>query len=157
ASVLTNPSPTMPVFLMQIGDLDTAQQATKTAKLAVSVRNQKRDVLWSSLESLCAQAQVLCDANPEMAPSYADMAGMKLAQRPNHPKPILDAFLTSTKGEVELRANLGLLIANARKTKGTRKTILWRHTLDGAKTWILDDPTGVVKTVIHGLPLGVEV
>jgi hypothetical protein len=157
AGIFVDPSPSMSVLLAQIGDLEAAQLAVQVRKLAMGMRDQKRDVLWSSLVSEQAYVQRLSDEAPEMAGVYAEAASMKLARLPVHDKPLLEAFLTSIKGDVELRANASLLAAAAGKSKWTNKTYLWRHRVSGATSWTVDESTSVPLTTVHGLPLRVEV
>ena len=64
---------------------------------------------------------------------------MKIATVPARHKPFLQALLTSTPGDVEVEANAALLVPPGAK-KSTRRTYLWRASVDGGKTFVTGDP-----------------
>jgi hypothetical protein len=49
------------------------------------------------------------------------------------------------------------LLTGPGKGKAKQRFYLWRHTLDGAKTYVNDESTAVSHTVIGGLPLNTYV
>jgi len=149
ANLLTQPNPALALLAQQIQDLDTAHQATLTrAKGTVAVRNAKRDVLVTSLESERMYVQSLCDANPEQAETYIGAAAMGVAKVPVHAKPILAAEPGAVPGSVKLVANATLLVG-----RGVRKrvTFNWQISSDGGKTWTNVASTPLATTTIEGL------
>ena len=147
--LLPNPVPPPPVVLAQIQDFEVAQQATKTGtRGTVAVRNAKREVLVTSLESwrMCAQAQ--CDANPEQAAAIAAAACMTVAKTPGPAKPLLGVKQLPQSGAVLLSANLGLLVG---KGNHKRVTLNWQYSADGGKTWTSVPSTPLASTEIAGL------
>jgi hypothetical protein len=145
--------PSLPVSLAtllgQIHDLQTAEQATKTGtKGTVPVRDAKRAVLVTSLESLRMYAQSLCDANPEQAATIATAASMAVAKSPQHVKPVLQAKQGLQSGTVLLIANATLLIG-----RGVRKRAIfnWEMSADGGKTWTPLPSTPLASTTVTGL------
>jgi len=149
ASLLPTPPVPLPTLLAQIQDLDTAEQATKTGtKGTVAVRNAKRAVLVTTLESLRMYVQSLCDSNPEQAPALATAASMAVAKLPLHAKPVLQAKPGASSGAVILIANATLLIG-----RGVRKkaTFNWESSADGGKTWVTAPSTPLSSTSVVGL------
>jgi hypothetical protein len=145
------PTPPVPLatLLLQIQDLDTAEQATVTkTKGTVPVRNAKRTVLVTSLESLRMYVQSLCDANPEQAATIAAAASMFTAKVAVRDKPILQARQGPQSGIVLLIANATLLIG-----RGVRKkaTFNWEMSADGGKTWTPLPSTPIATTIVTGL------
>jgi hypothetical protein len=145
------PSPPVPLatLLVQIQDLDTAEQATKTGtKGTVPVRNAKRAVLVTSLESMRTYVQSLMDANPEQAALIAAAAGMSVAKASSHPKPILQAKQGVQPGTVLLSANATLLVG-----RGVHKkvTFNWEASADGGKMWTYIHSTPLASTTVTGL------
>jgi hypothetical protein len=136
-------------LLTQIQDLDTAEQATKTGtKGTVPVRNAKRAVLVTTLESLRMYVQSLSDANPEQSAAIASAASMAVAKLPLHAKPVLQAKLGASSGTVILIANATLLVG-----RGVRKkaTFNWESSADGGKTWTAVPSTPLSSTTVAGL------
>jgi len=145
------PAPPVPLatLLAQIQDLETAEQATKTGtKGTVAVRNAKRAVLVTSLESLRMYVQSLSDANPEQSAAIASAASMFVAKVPLHAKPVLQAKPGASSGSVVLVANASLLIG-----RGVRKkaTFNWESSADGGKTWVAAPSTPLSTTTVTGL------
>src|SRR5262249_49283459 len=60
-----SPPVSLATLLGQIADLAGAQKGVKQRLVLASVRNTKRDVLLTSLETLRTYVQGLVDANPE--------------------------------------------------------------------------------------------
>lgn len=144
-----SPNPPLATLLGQIQDLDTAQQAVKArAPGAVAVRDGKRDILVSSLESEQAYVQSLADASPNRAPAIVTGSAMVVAKAPSATKPMLKAELGVEPGSVSLRANATMLLGKA-NTK--RPTFNWQLSVDGGKTWSLAPSTPLSKTVIENL------
>ncbi len=71
-------------------------------------------------------------------------------------KEIIEVTLDVGKAIVHLKANASMLPAPSGK-KSVARTYLWRHSLDGGKTIVGDEPTPTAHTTISGLPLGVDV
>jgi hypothetical protein len=149
AKLFAQPNPALPVLAQQIQDLETAHQATLTrARGTVAVRNAKRDVLITSLESERMYVQSLCDANPEQAETLITAAGMATAKTPVHNKPALAATQGPVPGSAKLVANATLLVGrNVRK----RVTYNWQLSADGGKTWTLLPSTPLASTIAEGL------
>ena len=145
------PNPPVPLATveLQIQDLATAEQATKTGtKGTVPVRNAKLAVLVTTLESMRMYVQSLCDANPEQAALIAAAAGMSIAKAPGFAKPVLGAKLGVQSGTVNLSANATLLVG-----RGVRKkvTFNWEVSADGGKTWTGVPSTPLSRTTVTGL------
>jgi hypothetical protein len=150
------PAPTvsMVVLFDLISSLATTQQArtaTRAAGLA-SLRNTKRDLVWSAMLSLCAYVQSLADqVSAESAASLIEAAGMVIAATTSHKKLVLQAVLTTTPGVVHLIANISLLVGPA---SGSKKTMVnWQWSGDGGATWIDVHSTPYANTYITGLAL----
>jgi hypothetical protein len=159
AAVFPNCDPTPPVLAGQVAAFVAADVLTKTNKGAIPAREAQREILWGGLEGVRGSVQKVCDSNPEQAAVYASQAGLALLERHPPVPVILAGALTTTKGAVRLKASLALLTAMLPpvKGKGGRKTILWRYTLDGGKTFVTADSTPFVTTTIAGLPLETDV
>jgi len=145
------PTPPVPLatVLVQIQDLATAEQATKTGtKGTVPIRNAKRAVVVTTLESMRMYVQSLCDANPEQAAMIAAAAGMVIAKVPAFAKPVLQAKQGIQSGTVLLGANATLLVG-----RGVRKkvTFNWEVSADGGKTWTIVPSTPLASTTVTGL------
>jgi hypothetical protein len=149
AKLFAQPNPALAVLAQQIQDLETTHQATLTrTKGTVAVRNAKRDVLITSLESERMYVQSLCDANPEQAETLIAAAAMVAAKSPLHAKPVLAAHQGPVPGSAKLVANATLLVGrNARK----RVTYNWQLSADGGKTWTLLPSTPLASTIAEGL------
>jgi hypothetical protein len=148
-TLLPNPPVPLATVQTQIQDLATAEQATKTGtKGTVPVRNAKRAVLVTTLESLRMYAQSQCDANPEQAAAIASAAGMAVAKAPAFSKPVLQAKQGVQSGTVQLLANATLLVG-----RGVRKkvTFNWEFSADGGKTWTAAPSTPLASTIVTGL------
>ncbi len=147
--LLPQPNPPLPAVQGQIQALDVAQQATSTrAKGTVAVRNAKRVVLVTSLESWRMYVQTLCDANPEQAESIIAAAGMAVGKVPLHAKPVLGAKPAATSGSVVLEANANLLVGRGVKKRAAYN---WQYSADGGKTWTNAPSTPLASTTIEGL------
>jgi hypothetical protein len=149
AGMFPSISPAPPVVLAQIQDFEVAQQATKTGtRGTVAVRDAKREVLLTSLESwrMCVQAQ--CDGNPEQAAAIAAAACMTVAKAPGSTKPVLKVKQLPQSGSVQLTANLGLLVGRG---VYRRVTLNWQYSADGGKTWTSVPSTPLATTEITGL------
>jgi Na+-translocating ferredoxin:NAD+ oxidoreductase RnfD subunit len=143
------PLPPPAIVQTQVGDLDTAQQATTTrTKGTVATRNAKRALLVTSLEAWRAYVQTLCDANPEQAEALIAAAGMTVAKVPVYAKPVLGAKLGAVSGTVTLEANATLLVG-----RGVRKHVAysWQYSTDGGKTWTNAPASALASTTLTGL------
>jgi hypothetical protein len=137
---------TMATFLSQIQSVDNAQQGIRNRTVTAAARNQLRDTLFTSAETLRVFVQGLGDASPEQAVTLAQNAGMKTAAVPVRAKPVLGVKQGPHSGIVVLSANARLL----RKNKG-RMFFNWAYSADGGKTWIQVPSTPTSKTTIAGL------
>jgi hypothetical protein len=155
ASTFVSPNPSMAVFGQQCVDFGLAHEAVVTtkAKGASAIRLAKRDLVRASAESERAYVQFLCDGSPSNATSYATAAGMVVWTPGKHNRDVLEAVLVpGLPGVVSLKAAASLLVAPGAGTSRQR-TYLWRHTLDGSKTFVVDEATPVCRTTVSGLPL----
>jgi hypothetical protein len=144
-----SPNPPLATLLAQIQALDTAQQAVKArAPGAVEVRNAKRDVLFSSLQSEQAYVQSLSDASPDRAPAIVTGAAMVVAKAPSTSKPVVQVKLGVQPGTATLRANATTLVG---KGVAKRPTFNWQLSADGGKTWSIAPSTPRANTVIENL------
>jgi hypothetical protein len=146
------PTITMAVFLALITALVTAHQhATSTkAKGSASLRNTKRDALWTAMDSLRAYAQGLADvASAENAVAIIEAAGMRVAATATHQKALLTATLTATPGVVRLDTNASVLTSKAAASK--KVTFNWQWSSDGGKSWNSVSSTPYASTEVTGL------
>ncbi len=147
--LLSQPNPPLPVVQGQIQSLDTAQQATSTrAKGTAAMRNAKREVLVTSLESWRMYVQTLCDASPEQAEALIAAAGMAVGKVAIHAKPVLAAKLGVASGSVRLEANATLLVGRGVRRRACYQ---WQYSADGGKTWTNAPATPITSTSIEGL------
>ena len=138
---------TLAFLLSQIQSVESAQQTVKTrVKGAVATRNDLRDALASTVETIRGYVQTLCDASPSSAATIAAMAGMALGAVGSRTKAVLAARVGTVSGLALLAANAGLLSQSKRQ-----KFYEWQYTLDG-KSWLSAPTTSVAKTSIAGLP-----
>jgi hypothetical protein len=143
------PVPPLATLLAQIQDLETAEQATKTrTKGTAALRDTKRDVLVTSLESQRMYVQTLCDASPDKAAALIGAAGMSVGQVPGGSKPMLRAKHGTQPGTVTLVANATLLVG---KGVSKRPTFNWQMSADGGKTWTNLPSTPLASTDIANL------
>jgi hypothetical protein len=112
-----------------------------------SARNAKRDVLYTTLETLLMYVQGLSDNSSEGA-AIIEAAGMTIAAFRGHAKPPLGVKLDKVAGSVVLRANAGLLAGKSRR----KRFFNWSFSIDGGKTWSSAPSTPFAKTTIGGLP-----
>lgn len=159
ASIFLSPNPGLTIYAQQCADFEKSHVdvVTTKAKGATLIRLAKRDIVRASSECQRAYVQSLCDSSPQNAGTYAALAGMRIWTPPTQNRDVLRASLVAgTQGEVALKAAASLLVAPG-AGKARQRTYLWRHTLDGGKTFVNDDPTPVAHTRITGLPLNTVV
>jgi hypothetical protein len=159
ASIFVSPSPSMAVFTQQCLDFEAAHEAVVNTKAtgATAVRVAKRDIARASSESERGYVQFLSDGSPENGASYAAAAGMRIALPGTRVHAILTAALVpGVPGDVRLRASASQLVPPG-PGKARKRLYLWRHTLDGGKSFVDDDPTPVASTTVSGLPLSTVV
>lgn len=143
------PNPPLSTLLVEINDFDAAEQATATkTKGTFAVRDTKRDILVTSLESERMYVQSLCDASPERAVAIVTAAAMAVGKTPLSAKPILQAKPSPKPGAVVLLANATLLVGRGVKRKATFN---WQYSADGGKTWTGAPSTPLASTEIDGL------
>jgi hypothetical protein len=143
--------PAPPVSLatlsIQIKDLGDTQQGVKQRTVRASVRNAKRDVLVTTLETLRMYVQGLVDTSPEQGNALIEQAGMTVAAVPARSKPILAAKVGKLSGVVLLIANAGLLGKSKRQ-----RCYNWQYTVNNGAAWVSAPPTPYARTTITGLP-----
>ncbi len=146
---LPAPNPTMAVFGAQVQALDTAQLAMTTRAAGTKeTRNEKAEIVFSSLESLQQYVQGLCDATPSQATTLIAAAGMRARERVAVTKPELGVKVGVLPGTVSLSANRSQLVG----AKRASCVFAWEYSLDGGKTWVAMGPTSVSRTSMTGLP-----
>jgi hypothetical protein len=155
AAIAMFPSPTisMAAFLTLIQAFETAQQTTTTtrARGTSKARNTKRNAVWTAMESLRTYVQGLADElTPDPAAALIEAAGLLVAGKRVHAKPVLQAKLTTTPGVVHLVANASILLG---KTSRKKATFHWQWSADGGKTWTSAPSTPYANTEIPGLAL----
>jgi hypothetical protein len=152
AATFSSPTITMVVFVGLITALAEAQQnavGTK-AKGSASVRDTKRNEVWTAMDLLRAYVQSLADAlNADAAASLIESAGLVVASTGGHQKAALTATLTTSPGVVHLDANAALLVGPADAAK--KVTFHWAWSGDAGKTWNDVRSTPYANTDIPGL------
>jgi hypothetical protein len=153
-ALFASPSVTMVAFLALITALILAQKQVTgpNPKGSASLRNTKRDDLWTAMESLRTYVQGLADTmNAEEATSLIEAAGLVVASVGVHQKVALAAALTTTPGVVHLDANASLLVGPASAAR--KVTFNWESSSDGGKTWNDAGSTPYANTDVPGLAL----
>lgn len=152
--------PALPVsptaLLGQITDGESVDLQTKTIRGLIGTRTTKINLVWTSLESNLSYCQGLCDNDPSQALVLADASGYHVTQVGTPVRELIAITLELGHGIVHLKANVAQIPVPSGKTSVSR-TWLWRHTIDGGKTIVNDDPTPTSRATITGLPLGVDV
>jgi hypothetical protein len=152
-AMFASPTVTMVAFLALITALTVAQQSATSTRTrgSATLRNSKRDPLWTAMQSLQSFVQVLADAlTAESAASLIEAAGLLVAGTPAHSKAVLTAGLVAASGTVHLEANRGVLVGKA--NAGKQVTFNWQWSADG-KTWNNASSTPYASTEIAGLTL----
>ncbi len=152
--------PALPVspaaLLGQITDGESVHLQTKTVRGLIGTRTTKINLIWTSLESNLTYCQGLCDNNPSQGLVLADASGYHVTQVGTPVRELIAITLEIGHGTVHLKANVAQIPVPSGKASVSR-TWLWRHTIDGGKTIVNDDPTPTSRTTITGLPLAVDV
>jgi hypothetical protein len=140
-------------LLVQIGNVETAHLATKTARGLIPARTAQVDILWGSFESDCTYCEGICNAaaTPAQGLALAEASGFHVVEVGGIVKAIIEITVEVGAGTVHLKANASQLHGLSNK-RSAAKTYLWRHILGG--TTVADDPTPIASTTITGLPLG---
>jgi hypothetical protein len=152
-STFNSPPISMATFATLITALVLAQQnVTNTkAKGSATLRDAKRDALWTAMEVLRAYVQSLADGqSAQNAAALIEMAGLLVAETAVHTKPLLAATLTPTPGVVHLEVNASALLGKADASK--KVTFHWQWSADG-KTWNDVRSTPYASTDVEGLAL----
>jgi hypothetical protein len=144
------------VLLGQITDGESVHLQTKTTRGLIGTRTTKINLIWTSLESNLSYSQGLCDSNLSQALLLADASGYHVTEVGTPVRELIGVTLEIGHGIVHLRANVAQIPVPSGKPSVSRLW-LWRHTLDGGKTIVNDDPTPTSRTTITGLPLGADV
>ena len=142
------------VLLTQIGNVETAHLATKTARGLIPARTVQVDVLWGSFLADCTYCEGVCNAAATKAQglALAEASGFHVVEVGAIVKAIIETTVQVGTGTVHLKANASQLHGLSNKPSAA-KTYLWRHILSGTTT-VNDDPTPIASTTITGLPLG---
>ena len=142
------------VLLTQIGNVETAHLATKTARGLIPARTVQVDVLWGSFLADCTYCEGVCNAaaTPAQGLVLAGASGFHIVEVGDIVKQIIETTVQVGTGTVRLKANASQLHGLSNKPSAA-KTYLWRHILGGTTT-VNDDPTSIASTTITGLPLG---
>jgi hypothetical protein len=145
------PSVSMAAFLLLLQDLESAQIASRAGKGLAAMRNVKRDLLWTAMESLRVYVQGLADlAGVENSIALIQAAGLVVAQTGAYAKPVLQAKLVAATGLVELIANATILVGKGSKKK---VTFNWQWSSNG-QSWNNATSTAYAKTTIANLGPG---
>ena len=150
--------PALPIspaaLLTQIGNVETAHLATKTARGLIPARTVQVDVLWGSFLADCTYCEGICNAaaTPAQGLALAEASGFHIVKVGDIVKQIIETTVQVGTGTVHLKANASQLHGLSNKPSAA-KTYLWRHILSGTTT-VNDDPTSIASTTITGLPLG---
>jgi hypothetical protein len=149
-----DPPIAMATLLALITALAIAQGnlTTTRAKGLSSLRNTKRDALWTAMGILRSWVQSLADVLPaEGACSLIEAAGLRVAGTGSYTKALLTATRTPTPGVVHLDAFASLLAGKAARTK--RVMYNWQWSGDGGRSWNSVASTPHANTDIGGLAL----
>jgi hypothetical protein len=149
--------PVSPAILeQQITDVETVHLQTKTSRGLVPLRTSKVDILWNSLQADCTYCESVCQQNPEQGLALASSCGFLVVTAGQRARDVIEVKLDLGKGIAHLRANTKMLPAPSGRPS-VAVTYLWRHSVDGLKTIVSDDPTPTAHITIAGLPLGGDV
>jgi len=154
SAMFVSPTITMVAFLALITSLATAQTNAITVKVVglASLRNTKRDALWTAMGILRSWVQSLADVLPaEGACSLIEAAGLRVAGTGSYTKALLTATRTPTPGVVHLDAHASLVAGRAARTR--RVTYNWQWSGDGGRSWNSVASTPHANTDIGGLAL----
>ena len=141
-------------MLTQVGNVETAHLATKTARGLIPARTVQVDILWGSFLADCTYCQGVCNAaaTPAQGLALAEASGFHVVAVGGIVKAIIAITVDVGTGTAHLKANASQLHGLSDKPSAA-KTYLWRHMLNGT-TIVNDDPTPIASTTITGLPLG---
>ena len=139
---------TMAAFLALIQSFDTAQGSMKAKPRGLaSVRDTKRDDVWTAMQTLRIYIQSLADSlSAPAATALIESAGLLVAGVPVYSKPFLEAKPTTLPGVVRLVANASLLV----KSTSKKVTFNWEWSADG-KVWNTLPSTPLADTEMTGL------
>jgi hypothetical protein len=144
------------ILTQQLSDVETVHLQTKTTRGLVPLRTSKVDIFWNSLEADCTYCEGICQQNPEQGLALASSSGFHVVIVGEHIRDVIEVKVDLGKGIAHLLANTKMLPAPSGRPS-VAVTYLWRHSVDGLKTIVSDDPTPTARITIAGLPLGVDV
>jgi hypothetical protein len=154
AAMFVSPTIALAAFLALVTAFSVAQQhavGTK-AKGSATLRDTKRDAVWTAMESLRTYVQGLADGmTADGAASVIEAAGLLVAAVAAHQKDVLKATLTTTLGVVHLDANASVLVGPAAAHK--KVTFHWQMSADGGATWTDLRSTPYASTDVPGVTL----
>jgi hypothetical protein len=145
---------TMVAFLALITALVLSQQAAMgtKAKGSATLRNTKRDAVWTAMVILRAYVQGLADVmDAASAASLIEAAGLLVGAVGGHQKALLTATLTTTPGDVHLDANASLLVGKANASR--KVTFNWQWSGNNGQSWNDARATPYANTDVVGLAL----
>jgi hypothetical protein len=149
--------PALPVstatLAQQLNDVETVHLQTKTTRGLISLRTSKVDIVWNGLQADCKYCESICQQNPEQGLALASSSGFHVINVGAHVRDIITVKIDLGTGIAHFAANTKLLPPPSGKLSAA-VTYLWRHSPDGLKTIINDDPTPTAHTTLSGLPLG---
>jgi hypothetical protein len=149
--------PVSPATLeQQLNDVETVHLQTKTTRGLVPLRTTKVDIFWNALSSDCNYCEGVCQQNPEQGLALASSSGFQVINVGLHARDIITVKIELGKGIAHLLVNTQMLPPPSGRPSAA-VTYLWRHSIDGLKTIINDDPTPTGRTTLTGLPLGVDI
>jgi hypothetical protein len=144
----TNLPITMAAFLVLIQGMDAAQGSMKGKPRGLaSVRDIKRDDVWTAMQTLRIYVQSLADGlSAPAAIALIESAGLLVAGVPIRVKPFLEAKPTTLPGVVHIIANASLLVGSRSKNV----TFNWQWSIDN-KTWSSLPSTPLADTEMTGV------
>ena len=151
AALLGTPPIPLQTFQDQITDVANSSLTMKTNKAAGPARSVKVEILWGTIGAYRLYTEQLCAAHPDQAGAYIAAAGFKPSATYSRNLVPLEADATTVPGQVLLVIHSALLVTPKNKPSAKR-THLIRHTLDGGKTFVSDEPTSNARTLVSGLP-----
>jgi len=142
---------TVVAFLALLTAFTTAQGnlTTTKAKGLKTLRNTKRDALWTAMGLIKAYVQSLSDTmSAENGAALIQATGLVVAVAGKRVKAVLTAKLTTVAGVVHLEANASTLLGSSARRK--KAYFNWQYSLDG-KTWTSVPATNYARVDITGL------
>ncbi len=144
-ALFPDPAPQISVVQGQIQVATAAQQLLAKVK-GSGARDLAFGVVATSMETLRAMVQSLCDQSPEQANTLIEASSMRAFSVGVHHKDLLALKNGVTPGSVLLKANAGLLDRSTR-----RKVYNWEGTTNGGSSYFAMPSTSYARTSIANL------